>query len=107
MRSGQPPFKDSIWRTTQLNSLLPCWTTRELAAEFGVCHKTVLHILHDILRYRKLPARWIPHEISEVQQWHRYAVAQVLLDLYQSEDDDFLGRIVVMTKPWLVHTNQT
>ena len=25
------------------------WTTRELAAEVGVCHKTVLHILHDNL----------------------------------------------------------
>ena len=25
------------------------WTARELAAEVGVCHKTVLHILHDIL----------------------------------------------------------
>ena len=98
---------DTIWRTTQLNSLLPCWTARGLAAEVGVCHKTVLHILHDILGYRKLAARWIPREISEVQQWHRYAVAQVLLDRYLSEDDDFLVRIVVTTKPWLVHTSQT
>ena len=45
------------------------WTARELPAEVGVCHKTVLHILHDILGYRKL------HDISQVQQWQRYAAA--------------------------------
>ena len=41
------------------------WTWHELAAAVGVCHKTVLHILHDILGYRELADRWIPHEISE------------------------------------------
>ena len=51
------------------------WTACELAEEVGVYHKTVLYILHDILGDRKLAARWMPHEISEVQQWHRYVVA--------------------------------
>ena len=41
------------------------WTVRELAAG----HKTVLHILHDILNYSKLVSCWIAHEISKVQQW--------------------------------------
>ena len=71
-----------------------------LAAEVGVCHKTVLHILHDIVCYRKLAARSVPHEISKVQQWHRYTVAQALLDRYEREGDVFLGRIVVMDKTW-------
>ena len=64
--------------------------------EVGVCHKTVLHILHDILGYCKIATRWIPHEISEVEQWHRYAVSQPLLDRYQREGEGFLGRIVAM-----------
>ena len=76
------------------------WTARELAAEIGVCHKTELHILHDILGYRKLAARWIPHEIFKVQQWHLYADAQALLDRYQREGDNFLGRIVAMDEIW-------
>ncbi|PNF29374.1 hypothetical protein B7P43_G07838, partial [Cryptotermes secundus] len=54
------------------------WAVRELAAEVGVCHKTVLHILHNILGYRKIAARWIPHTMSEVQQLQRYAIAQDL-----------------------------
>ena len=42
------------------------WTVRELAwnSEFDT---KLLHILHDILDYRKLAARWIANEISEVQ----------------------------------------
>ena len=33
------------------------WTARVLAAEVGVWHKTVVHILHDILGYCKFAAR--------------------------------------------------
>ena len=101
------PLCDATWRT-QFNSSLPCWLLiadglRELAllaAEYWVCHRTVLHILQDILGYHKLAARWIHHEISEVQKWHRYAVAQAMLDQYQREGDDFLGRIVAMDETW-------
>ena len=68
------------------------WTVCELAAEVYVCNKTVLHILHDILGYCKLAARWIPHEISKVQQWQCSAATQALLDWYQREEDYFLRR---------------
>ena len=44
------------------------WSACELAKEVARCHKTVLHILHDILSYLKLAAHWIPHEISKVQE---------------------------------------
>ena len=76
-RTGRPYVENSIVQL--LASLLDAdrWrTARELAAEVGLCHKTVLLILHDILGYRKLSARWIPQEILEVQQRYRYAVAQ-------------------------------
>ncbi|PNF18472.1 hypothetical protein B7P43_G08996 [Cryptotermes secundus] len=100
-RSG-PPHVDN--QTIQLlASLLDVdrrWTAWELAAEVGVCHKTVLHILHDILVYRKIAARWVPNTISEVQQWQRYAIARDLLDQYQKEGDDFLGRTVTLDESW-------
>ena len=67
------------------------WTMHELAADVEVCHKSVFHILHDILGYHKPAESWISHEISKVQQWHRYAFAQTLLDRYQRELGDFLG----------------
>ncbi|PSN55477.1 hypothetical protein C0J52_02590 [Blattella germanica] len=50
-RTGRPHVENN---TVQLlASLLDVdrrWTARELAAEVGVCHKTVLHILHDNAR---------------------------------------------------------
>ena len=58
--------------------------------------KTLLNILHDFLGYRIFAARWIPHEISEEQQWYLYTVAQASLDRYQRNGKDYLGRIVSM-----------
>ena len=84
--SGQPPYRTPHMENTVqlLVSLLDVyhrWNARELVTEVEICHKTVLHILHDILGYRKFAARSIPHEISKVQQW------------YQWEGVYFLGRI--------------
>ena len=65
LRTGRPHVENNAVQV--LASLLDAdrqWTASELAAEVGVCHKIMLHILHDILGYRKLAARWIPHEIS-------------------------------------------
>ena len=104
--------RQHLYRTTscgEQHSSTPCFPVGrcstmvcvcELASKVGVCHKTVLHILQDILGYCKLAAHWIPHEISKVQLRHRYAVAQALLDQYQREGDDFLGWIVAMDETW-------
>ena len=51
---------------------------------------------------------WLPqncstlgtHSLSEVQQWQQYAIAQDLLNRYQREGDDFLGRIVTLDETW-------
>ena len=104
-RSGRPHVDNHT--VELLASLLDVecrWTARELAAEVGVCHKTVLHILHDILGYRKIAAHWVPHTLSEVQKWQKwqkwYSIAQDLLNRYQREGDDFLGRIVTLDETW-------
>ena len=62
-KAGMPFRKTSVqedptWTTNVqlLASLLDAdrrWTS-ELAAEVGVCHRTELHVVHDILGYRKL-----------------------------------------------------
>ena len=65
LRTGRPHLENN---TVQVLAFLfdadRRWTARELAAEVGVCHKTVLHILQDILGHSKLLS---PLEISEVQ----------------------------------------
>ena len=70
LRTGRPHVENNTVQllVSQLDTVLR-WTACLLAADVRVCHKTVLRIfLHDILDYRKLAARWIPHEISEVQK---------------------------------------
>ena len=54
---GRPHKENnSVQLLTSLLDADRLWTAHELAAEVGVCHKTVLHILHDILGYHKLAA---------------------------------------------------
>ena len=48
----------------------------------------------------QIAAHWAPHTLSEVQQWKRYAIAQDLLNRYQREGDDFLGRIITLDETW-------
>ena len=58
LRTGQPHMENN---TVQLiASLLHAdrqWIAYDLAADVRVYHKTVLHILHDILGYRKFSSR--------------------------------------------------
>ena len=69
------------------------WTATWVSSgSCGVCHKSVLHILYDILDYHKLAACWITHEISKVQQLHCCAVTQALLDRYQRKVTTFLDK---------------
>jgi hypothetical protein len=73
-RSGRPHIDNhTIQLLASLLDVDRPWAAWEIAAEVGICHKTVLHILHDILGYRKISARWVPHTMSEVQQWQSYA----------------------------------
>ena len=64
---GRPHVENNtVQLLTSLLDVDRRWTAHELAAEVVVCHKTVLHIESS----RKLAARWILNEISQVQQWH-------------------------------------
>ena len=68
------------------------WTACELVEEVRLCFKTLPHSLHDIVVTAKLQL----HEISKMQQWHRYAIGKALLDRYQREGEDFLRRFVAL-----------
>ena len=87
LRTGQSHVED---KTVQLlASLLDAdhlWPARELAAEVWVCHKTVLHILHDILGYCK------PHRPRTGSK---------------GNVTTSLDKLSLWTKPGLAHTKRT
>jgi hypothetical protein len=56
------------------------WTVPELSIKVGLSHQTGLHILKNKLHMRKIAARWVPHNLTEAQKWHRHAVAGLHLE---------------------------
>ncbi|KAJ4437343.1 hypothetical protein ANN_17482 [Periplaneta americana] len=76
------------------------WTVRELFIEVGLSHQTEWHILKKNLHMRKIAARWVPHNLTETQKWHRYAIAQLQLQRYHNEGNVFLQRIVAIDEKW-------
>ena len=86
---------DRTWRTTQFKADRR-WTARELAAEVGVCHRTVL----PILGYRKLSARWYLMKFPRCNNGIAMQSQRSHWTGTKREEDDFLGRIIAMDEIW-------
>jgi hypothetical protein len=106
-RSGWPHVVNHT-----LSSLLLCWMTVEgaalgLAAEEGICHNTVLHILPDILGCHKIAARWVSLQCprcnhGNVMQLHRTGCTNIPGKVTPS-----LEGSLPQTKLGFAHTNRT
>ena len=61
--SGHPPVSDEdVHIVSALMKMDQNFTIRELAQKTGLAPSTVLHILKDQLRMRKIVPRWVPHD---------------------------------------------
>jgi hypothetical protein len=100
-RTGGPSISDEhVELVRGLLAVGRCWTVRELFIDVGLSHQTVWHILKNKFHMRKAAARWVPHNLTEAQKWHRYAVAGLHLERYHNEGDTFLQRIVAIDETW-------
>jgi len=41
-----------------------CVTVNEIAAHLDVSHGSAHHIIHDVLQFHKVSARWEPHQLT-------------------------------------------
>jgi len=57
-------------------------------------HGSAHRIIHDVLQFHKVSARWVPCQLTEELKERRVDVCQQLLKRFQAEGDGFLGRIV-------------
>jgi len=79
-------------------------TMHEIATHLDMCHGSAHHIVHDVLQFHKMSARWLPHQLTaELNEW-RVDACQELLKCFEVEGDGFLGRIV--TGETCVHYHQ-
>jgi len=80
-------------------------TVHEIATHLDMSHGSAHHIVHDVLQFHKVSARWVPRQlIAELKERHVDA-CQELLKCFEAEGDGFLGRIVTGDKTW-VHYHQ-
>ena len=69
-------------------------TVHEIAARLDMSHGSAHHIVHDVLQFHKVSARWVPRQLTAELKERRVDVCQELLKRFEAEGDGFLGRIV-------------
>jgi len=68
-------------------------------------HGSAHHIVHDVLQFHKVSARWVSRQVTaELKEW-RADACQEVLKRFEGEGDGFLGRIVTGDETW-VHYHQ-
>ena len=82
-------------------------TVNGIAAHLDMSHGSAHHIVHDVLHFRIVSARWVLHQLTaELKERRVDDVCQELLKSFEAESDGFLGRIVTGDKTW-VHYHQS
>jgi len=80
-------------------------TVHEIAAHMDMSHGSAHHIVHDVLRFHKVSARWVPRQLTAELKERRVDACQEILKRFETEGDGFLGIIVTGDETW-VHYHQ-
>ena len=80
-------------------------TLNEIAASLNISHGSAHHIVHDVLQFHKVSARWVPRQLTPELKDRRIDACEELLRRFEREGDDFLARIVTGDETW-VHFHQ-
>jgi histone-lysine N-methyltransferase SETMAR len=75
----------------------------EVVAMLDISHGSAHHIIHDVLQFHKVSARWVPRQLSLEMKERRVDVCQELLQRYKTEGGGFLERIVTGDESWVYH----
>ena len=76
-------------------------TVNEIAAHLDVSHGSAHHIVHDVLYFHKVSARWVPCQLTAELKERCVDACQELVKCFEVESDDFLGRIVMGDETWV------
>ena len=76
-------------------------TVHEIATHLDMSHGSAHHIVHDVLQFHKVSARWVPRQLTAELKERRVDTYQELLKLFEAEGDGFLGRIVTGDETWV------
>ena len=68
-------------------------------------HGSAHHIVHDVLQFHKVSARWVPSQLNAELKERCVDACQELLKRFEAVGDGFLGRTVKGDETW-VHYHQ-
>jgi histone-lysine N-methyltransferase SETMAR len=80
-------------------------TVHEIAAHLDMSHGSAHHIIHYVLQFHKVFARWVPCQLTAELKERHVDACQELLKCFEAEGNGFLGRIVTGDETW-VHYHQ-
>ena len=78
-------------------------TIDEVAQSLQISFGSAQEIIHEILGYNKVSARWVPRQLTEEHKRRRMEICQTLLNRYNNEGEAFLSRIVTEDESWVRH----
>ncbi|PSN39184.1 hypothetical protein C0J52_14044 [Blattella germanica] len=71
LRSGhQPVSNENVQMVSALVEMNRNVMICQLEQDTRLVHSTVLHILKDLLKMRKVASKWVPHELTDMHKWH-------------------------------------
>jgi len=80
-------------------------TLNDIAACLKISHGSAHHIVHDVLQFHKVSARWVPQQLTPELRERRVDACEELLRRFEREGDGFLARIITGDKTW-IHFHQ-
>ena len=80
-------------------------TQNDIAACLKISHGSAHHVVHDVLQFRKVSARWVPRWPTPELRERCVDACEELLWRFEQEGEGFLARIVTGDKTW-VHFHQ-
>jgi len=103
-KSGRPRTSTDDKRVERVLQILEegCRMTREEITHCaGISRASAYRILTERLHKRRIAARWVPHDLSEKQNYRHVETAQHLLHRFHEEGIEFLQKVVAIDETWI------
>lgn len=95
--------EETIERSREMILLDRRLTIDEVAHRLQISHGSAYEIIHNRLGFRKVCARWVPKQLTQLHKQTRLDICKKHLDRYGNEGDNFLDRIITGDETWIHH----
>ena len=105
-RSGRPTTSTTDEKLEEVRAIILTdrrVTIEDIALQLGISQGTAYSLVHDILGFHKVAARWVPRHLTEERKHNRQHICSSLLERYNREGDNFLNRIITGDETWVHH----